>query len=299
MTDEEPQMADGAPPMTDDLRRPAGTQRGSDRKPESIPKESERLEAAVLEALHGAATDELRERLGLRLERIDGALVSIAANDPSILLNRAMGLGLARPATDAGIERIRAAYRTHDVERFYLGVHPDARPASIEDALKNAGLESARGWMKFERGPDPVPMPESSLEVREIGTEHVADFGRIVASGFGLTPDAAGLFRGLIDHPGFRMYVTFDGDTPAGTGLMYVDGECAWLDWAATDSEFRRRGSQRALLARRIEDALDAGCSRLLTATGEAVPDDPQHSYHNIEWAGFEPVVVRENWVPE
>jgi penicillin amidase len=48
-----------------------------------------------------------------------------------------------------------------------------------------------------------------------------------------------------------------------------------------------------------VEDAVAAGCTRLLTATGEAVPGDPQHSYHNIEWAGFEPTYVRDNWVPK
>lgn len=266
---------------------------------DSIPHVSERIEAAELNALHAEASDALRDRLGLRLERLDGTMVSIASRDPSILLNRTMGLGLTRRATAEGIERILATYREHDVEHFYVGVHPEARPDRIAQYLANAGLESDRGWVKFERGPDPAPAAESSLEVREIGTKHVDDFGRIAASGFGLTPNAAPLFRGLIDHPGVRMYMTFDGDTPAGTGLVYIDGEHAWLDWAATDPEFRQRGSQRALLARRIEDAVAAGCTRLMTATGEAVPDDPQHSYHNIEWAGFEPKYTRENWVPK
>ena len=65
---------------------------------EPIPNVSECLEAAVLEARHAAASDELRDWLGLRLEHIDGAVVSIVVYDPSILLNRAMGLGLARAA---------------------------------------------------------------------------------------------------------------------------------------------------------------------------------------------------------
>lgn len=264
-----------------------------------LPDASERIEAAGLEALHAEASDELRARLGLRLEWIDGTMVSAAANDPSILLNRAIGLGLGRPATADGIERIRSTYREHGVERFYLGVHPEAQPEGIEQWLEDADLESGRRWMKFERGPDPAPTAESDLEVREIGGEQVDEFGRIAAAGFGLTPDAAGLFRGLIDRSGFHLYMTFDGDTPAGTGLVYLDGDCAWLDWAATVPEFRRRGSQRALLARRIEDAVDAGCTRLMTSTGEAVPGDPQHSFHNIEWAGFEPKFLRENWLPE
>ena len=264
-----------------------------------LPHVSERMEAAGLEALHAEASHELRRRLGLRLERIAGTMVSIVANDPSMLLNRAVGLGLNEPATEDGIERICAVYREHDVERFYLGIHPEAHPAGIEQLLEKVGLQSDRGWMKFERGPDQAPTAESNLEVREIGAEHVDDFGRIATSAYGMTPEAAGLVRGLIDRPGVHLYMTFDGATPAGTGAMAIDGDRAWFEWAATDPEFRQRGSQRALLARRIEDAVDAGCTRLLTCTGEAVPGDPQHSYHNIEWAGFEPKFVRGNWVPK
>ena len=260
---------------------------------------TEQLETVGLEVLHTIAGDELRARLGLRLERIEGTVISIAANDPSILLNRSIGLGLSSPATEDAIERLCAVYRAHDVEHFYLGVHPAARPDDIAQLLANAGLKSGRRWMKFERGPDPTPSVESSLEVREIGEEHVNDFSRIAVAGFGLTSAAGALFRGLIDRPGFRLYMTFDGDTPAGTGLVYIDGDHAWFDWAATDPEFRQLGSQRALLARRIEDAVAAGCTRLMTATGEAVPGNPQHSYHNIEWAGFEPKFLRENWIPE
>ena len=263
-----------------------------------LPRVSERMEAAGLKAIHAEASDEIRDRLGLHLERIDGTVVSIVASDPSPLFNRALGLGLHGPATENGIERICAAYREHDVERFYLGVHPAARPDGIDQLLAKAGLKPARGWMKFERGPDPAPTADSNLEVREIDAAHIDDFGRIAASAYGMTPEAAGLVRGLVERPGFHLYMTFDGDTPAGTGGMAIDGECAWFEWAATDPAFRQRGSQRALLARRIEDAVAAGCTRLLTCTGEAVPGDPQHSYHNIEWAGFEPKFVRENWVP-
>lgn len=266
---------------------------------ETLPDVAERMGAAGLEPLHTEATDELRARLGLHLEPIGGAMVSVAAEDPSILLNRAIGLGLTEPATPDAIERICATYRDHGIERFYLGVHPDARPDGLEQMLDDAGLESGRGWMKFERGPEPAPTADSDLEVREIDEDHVDAFGRIAASGFGLTDAAAPLFRGLVDRPDFHLYMTFEGETPAGTGLLYVHGDRAWFDWASTDPAFRQRGSQRALLARRIEDAVAAGCTRLLTATGEAVPDDPQHSYHNIEWAGFEPTYVRENWVPK
>jgi hypothetical protein len=32
--------------------------------------------------------------------------------------------------------------------------------------------------------------------------------------------------------------------------------------------------------------------------TGEAVPGDKQHSYRNIQKAGFKEAYLRENWIP-
>jgi GNAT superfamily N-acetyltransferase len=71
-----------------------------------------------------------------------------------------------------------------------------------------------------------------------------------------------------------------------------------YLDFGATDPAFRRRGSQTALLGARIRDALDTGCHTIVTMTGEAVPGDAQHSYRNIEKAGFVTSYLRENWIP-
>ena len=264
---------------------------------ESLPVD-ERLERDMLRALHAGADADTRERLGLRLEEIDGTLVSVAARDPSIMLNRALGLGLARPATAATVQAIHARYRDAGIGRFFLHVHAQARPAGIEALLEDAGLRPHRRWMKFARGPEPPPAADSTLAVRAIGTQHARDFGRIAAAAFDLAPAAAALFPGLAGRPGCRLYMSFEGDTPAGTGLLYVDGDDAWLDWGATDPAFRGRGSQRALLARRIADAAAAGCTRLWTCTGEAVPGDPQHSYHNIEWAGFRAEYARANWIP-
>ena len=44
-----------------------------------------------------------------------------------------------------------------------------------------------------------------------------------------------------------------------------------YLDFGATHPDFRRRGGQTALLNTRIKAALDAGCSSIVTMTGEAV----------------------------
>lgn len=92
--------------------------------------------------------------------------------------------------------------------------------------------------------------------------------------------------------------MSFAGDVPAGTGALLLKDGVAHLDWGVTHPEFRRRGGQSAVLARRIGDALALGCDLLVTTTGEAVPGDPQHSYNNILRTGFEEAYLRENWAP-
>ena len=110
----------------------------------------------------------------------------------------------------------------------------------------------------------------------------------------GLEPAIAALAN---DH-NWHLYMGFAGDTPACTGGLYMKDGVGYLDFGATHPDFRRRGGQTSLLNTRIRAALDAGCSSIVTMTGEAVPGDEQHSYRNIQRAGFKEAYLRENWIP-
>jgi GNAT superfamily N-acetyltransferase len=261
---------------------------------------SEQLERAVLEDLHQAATPETVERLGLRSFTIDGAFVSIVGALPrAIVVNRAIGLGLASPATEDGIQAILGAYAEAGVERYFIHAHPDSVPRLLPHWLRTAGLEQARSWRKFERPPDPPKaFRETTLEIREIGRANGEDFARIACAAFDLGDAAVPWLAELPGRPGWHVFMSFAGDSPVGAGAIFVRDGLAWFDWGATAPEFRRRGSQGAILARRIAHARELGCRALLTCTGEAVPGDPQHSYGNILKAGFLEGIVRENFAP-
>lgn len=259
---------------------------------------SEDIERIELVDLHAGAPAAVRDRLGLRLEEVAGALVSIATKEPSILINRTVGLGRHQPATAAAVASIVDHYRRASVTRFFLQIAPNAKPVDLRDMLAAAGLEKARGWMKFTRGPAPAPDVTSPLAVRKIGREHADDFARIAAAGFGLSDAAQPLIAALISRRGWHLYMSFLGDTPAGTGAMLVHDGVANLDWGVTQPDFRQCGGQSAVLARRIRDANAMGCRLMVTTTGEAVPGDPQRSYNNILRAGFEEAYLRENWAP-
>ena len=259
---------------------------------------SEHLERKALEDLHAAAPVMLKRTLGLGLVEVGDALVSIASNEPNILLNRVIGLGLEEPAEPATLARIQDVYRRAGVENYFLHLHSCARPAELRTWIDDAGLEKRRSWMKFSRGRDAPPLARTDFRVARIEGGHGDAFGRLVCDGFGMSELAAPLLAGLADRKNWHIFLSFEDQTPVGAGALFVEGEYGWLDWGATAKKFRGRGSQRSILAHRIRAALDLGCRMLFTETGEAVPGDPQHSYHNIEWAGFRPDDVRENYAP-
>ena len=173
-----------------------------------------------------------------------------------------------------------------------------ARKDNLAAWLVAAGLEKARGWQKFRRGRDALPEIRTDLRIEEIGPAHGEAFARIVCDAFDLGDAGVPLLSRLPEIPGWHVFMSFEGDAPAGAGALFIDGDLAWTDFGATAPAFRQRGSQGAILAHRVAFALEAGCREVLTCTGEDVPGDPQHSYRNIRKVGFREDYIRENYAP-
>ncbi|HEY5977068.1 MAG TPA: GNAT family N-acetyltransferase [Solirubrobacterales bacterium] len=183
---------------------------------------------------------------------------------------------------------------------YYVPVTPAvAGAAAAEEWLRANGFEHGYGWMKFKR-PGGTVLENADLprgvEIRELARGEGADFGAIVASGFGLPDWAAALFDRLPGHQDWRCYLAEVDGEPGGCAALLIDGEMAEFGIAATLEHARGRGCQSALLRRRIEDAEGAGCRTLFVETGERTEDRPSASYRNILRAGFEETYVRPNW---
>jgi len=233
-----------------------------------------------------------------RIETVGDALCSVCASDPSILLNRVLGLGRGGPPVEAQLRAIRALYDEAGIDRFFLHVVPDWKGDDTDRLLAATGYRKYRGWMKFVRGTGPTREPDSDLRVRPVGPEYGDAFAAIVAPAFDLLDVSRPVVALLPSVQGQLAFMSFDGNTPAGTGAVFVDGTTASLDFGATHPDFRRRGGQTAVLSRRLRYALEQGCDTICTMTGEAVPGDPQHSYANILKNGFGEAYLRENWIP-
>jgi GNAT superfamily N-acetyltransferase len=209
-----------------------------------------------------------------------------------------VGLGSTGQPTADQLTTIREHYVNAGVSRFFLHVLPERFGPDYEQLLQAAGYERYRGWMKFSRGAGDVAPITTDLSLRQIGPEHASDFAAIVGPAFDFDTDFQAAIAALINASNWHVYMSFDGDTPAGTGALYMRSGIAYLDFGATHPDFRRRGAQSGILSTRIRAALAAGCTTIVTMTGEAVPGDEQHSYRNIQKAGFEEAYLRENWIP-
>jgi hypothetical protein len=254
------------------------------------------------EAIEGAALKSWYDTVGsigakVRTARDGRVLAACMDGTDDPMLNRVFELGLGLPATHEGIDVFLAWFREHDASRYLVHVSPSAGPPELREWLLERGLSRHRSWMKFARGRDVVSRPTSSLAVRRIGVEHGGDFGRIVRDVFHLPDPTTPLLSRLVGCPGWHLFMSFDGETPAGTGALFVSEGVGWLGFGTSKPEFRGRGGQAAVLAARLEAALDLGCRVVITETGEAVPGDKQHSYKNILKAGFRELYLRENFI--
>ncbi len=243
------------------------------------------------------------ERIGLDAARafstaIDagGATVLRIAGAPgSPMLNRIVGLGVARPATESDVDEALSAMGSGVT--FYASVSPGARPAELPVWLRDRGLEPGWGWMAFRRGLQEPPAAPTALRLAEVATDRDrAAFARIVRVSYDL-PEAVDAAIATAPDGGWQCWLALDGDEPAGAAGLFVSGGAAYLGLAGTLSEHRGKGAQNALLAARIRRAAELGCDVVFTETGERRDDRPSNSYRNILRAGFTEIAVTANWI--
>jgi Acetyltransferase (GNAT) domain len=225
-----------------------------------------------------------------------GAVVLQVPEAPdSPMLNRVVGLGVERPATEADVDEALAGIGAGVA--FYVAVAPGARPVELAEWLRARGLEPGWGWMVFRRDMERPPSAETSLRLVEVDTaDEAAAFGRIVRMSYGL-PEAIEPRLARVPDAGWRCWLAFDADEPASAAALYAAEGVAYLGLAGTLPEHRAMGAQNALLAGRIRRAAELGCDFAVTETGERREDRPSSSYRNILRAGFTEDAVTANWL--
>lgn len=263
------------------------------------------IEADAWEDQVAACPPALREELGLRAERVGGALALALRKLPIGQFNRAIGLGVERPAREEDLDALCRWFDAAGVPGAWLHVYgPEvSRPAALSLWLSARGFAPAPrpAWVKVLHAGEP-PAIRSALEVREVGPERAGELARAIVGGFGMPPFIAPWVEAYVGRPCWRAYGAFErsedgSDRIVGGGMLYLRGEHAWLGVGAVLPSHRRRGAQGALMSRRIADARAAGATAIATETGAPTGQEDNPSLANMFRCGFVQVGLRQNVV--
>lgn len=263
-------------------------------------------EAAGYRDMWRAAPADLADRLGLAHADVGGGVcLGSAAMPGAPIFNHVIGLGTAAPAGEADLAEVEAFYARLGVP-YLVAVDPATN--GLGGALARRGFgEGARPWMTFSRdaAPGPAGTGATGLAIEEAGPSRAPDFGRVVATGFGLPADTAGWMAALVGRPRWTCLLALDGDEPVGAAALFAQGDTGWFTMGATLPEHRGRGSQGALFAERLRRAARLGLRRVITETGAPMGDEssPGPSYRNMLRFGFQEERLRPNlaspgWAP-
>lgn len=274
----------------------------------------ERVECVQYEDFFGAVPPRIARDRGVEVHRDAAGLRLTTREFDHPMFNRTLCVGLEpeAPGPEEALRRAKAHYAGAGVRRWMLQVLPHVETEAFRELAGAEGVTPLRGWRKH-LGPSRGDIAAGTdLQVVRIGTPAAGGEGRaptmagawagIVVENFGLPGWFSPWLEGLIDRPGWRLYLALWDGRPVATGALFVGrgpaSRFGQLTFAATDAAHRGRGAQSALVARRVADARELGVPWIVSETDEPMPGQANPSSRNLERLGFPGVYVRANWGP-
>ena len=223
------------------------------------------------------------------------ALVAQELHDNSIF-NRVIGL---TTQDEKYLKDILAFYATYGVP-YRIDLSPYQAHPALLTALARHGLYQYRFQTALYGIPSPTlhSLP-SSITVRKVHSSELDLFSDLTAQGYlgvyegsaSNTQRVAESMKGLYGRPGWHLYLACVDHIPAGTALLHVQDQTASFVAATSIPPFRGRGCQTALLRQRIIDAVQEGCTLLVSQTGVGTG-----SQRNMERVGMHIAYSKALW---
>ncbi|MDR9854199.1 N-acetyltransferase [Paenibacillus sp. VCA1] len=232
---------------------------------------------------------------GVEIQTFGSAVSFYVKTMPWGLFNSVKGLS----GDDAGrVEDIIRFYKERN-RAFLLDIDPvDTDPKLFRHLAENGLFQ--QGFHSVLYGmPDPQkPELPSGITIRQVDNEADFDaYAGIHCVGSGMDIAHKHHFAenniGLLNRPGWTLYLAYWQDQPAAVGVMHVSDGIASFTLAATHPEFRNKGLQSSLLKWRMHEAYQAGCE--LVAAQAAFGSTSQN---NMERAGMRLAWTRAVWAP-
>lgn len=266
--------------------------------PHLIIQQLDAIEATAYCDMFAAAPVALTAALQLRTCEMRGATLLVAPGLPTPMFNRVIGLGNTHSASAVDLDEITNIYRAAGVNAWWLHVSPGAQPDSLAAELISRGFRppARQFWVKMLHRNTLPSCIETAFDIRIIRASERQVFGEILCDAFEMPAPLAAWFAALAERENWHAVGAFDHNKLLGGGLLRIEGATAWLGAGGVRPDARGHHVHRAIMALRIQLAIEAGCSVITTETGEPMQDEPNPSLRNMLANGFEKVFSRANY---
>jgi len=216
-------------------------------------------------------------------EHIAGGIAYFAGI--SYPVNQIVGMGLEAEVTAHDLDRVEDFFRSRGVPSTVV-VSPLAHE-SLRNLLGERGYRIAEFnsvLIRQIRSQEPFTLP-AGVSVERVTPDNVKGWMSAIAKGFEQDIVVAEeVFGGFAELPGALAFIArIEGKVAGGCGGRVIpEARIAALFGTATLPEFRRRGVQSALIARRLHEAALAGCEYAVVCTRPG-----SGSQRNMERRGF------------
>jgi len=262
----------------------------------AVAREIELHEQKAWAACIAAAGEAENNPLGAGVDVVRGVAVPALSTVDAGLFNRVIGLGIGTEADDDLVDAVLASYARRSQTNLVLEVTGTSEPEDVRDRLGARGLvDSGHRQAKTWQEPALYDGPGMDAVVR-LGPDDVDEFAQVNMIAWEVPAFLAVWFGATLFADGFHHFgVRIEGRLVS-TGAMFVSDELAWLGFGATLPQFRGRGMQTALLARRVHEAAAMECRIVHSETAAHTADRHNPSLANMLAVGFEHAYDKEWW---
>lgn len=253
----------------------------------------EETEAEAIYQMHSMCSVDAMDKMKASVVRIGAGTAIRTDISEGFSLNRVAGTGFGSETAEEIFEQTGKFFEGRK-NIYSIQPSPFILDDNFKQQLEKNGFEFRKNWVRFYRDTAGIPEIESQLVIRKIGRKEKDIFAEMVIDVFGFQGVDPEFAVSTVEQENWNHYLAYNGDKPVATACLFINGQTAWMSLAATLPEFRGRGAQSALMARRIRDANEAGCSIITSETAE-----DNSSYRNMQRFGFKLLYKRPNYVKQ
>ena len=252
-------------------------------------KNIENQEAQYWSDYYSYCKSPLQDKLGVSISVVKGAVCCTVPATDRLAFNRTIGIGLDYEICDEQLQEIIQFYKKN---KEMVEGHRNEKIL-----LRNCFVHHNKWAKLFKRLTEKVKIPQTLFSVEVMDLSNIDEFDRVIKVAFEFDYDTHLLISRTYKKPGWKHYLIKDGNKAIAAGSLFVCGEFASFAIAGTIPSARGKGAQKLLIAKRLNDAFEAGCKYAVVETSEDKPENPSQSYRNILKAGFETAYLRPNYL--